>query len=100
MIEGLTQRAAARLLGVSVSFLRASSCPRVEVPGNGPKKQPLIRYFREDVLAWAGRRRTLQEAPHSATALNQRKNEVVGNSLESLRESLVESPHEDPGERP
>ena len=64
--DGLTQRAAARLLGVSPSFLRASSCPRLEIPGNGPARRPLVRYFREDVLAWA-RRVAAHEPPHSAS---------------------------------
>ena len=63
--RGLTQRGAAHLLGVSVSFLRASTCPRLEIPGNGPGGKPLLRYFRDDVLAWA-RRGVAHEPPHSA----------------------------------
>jgi hypothetical protein len=50
---GLTQKQTARLLGVSVGWLRASTCPKVLLPGNGPKGKPMLRYFREDVLAWA-----------------------------------------------
>ncbi len=50
----LTQKAAARLLGVSVSFLRSSSAPRVMLPGNGPGGRPLLRYDRAALLAWAG----------------------------------------------
>jgi hypothetical protein len=49
----LTQREAARVLRVSVSFLRASSCPKHLLPGNGPRGRPLVRYLRSEVLAWA-----------------------------------------------
>lgn len=48
----LTQREAARLLRVSPSFLRASSCPKHLLPGNGPRGRPLVRYLRDEVLAW------------------------------------------------
>ena len=48
----LTQREVARLLGVSVSFIRASSCPKYLLPGNGPRGRPLLRYRRDEVLAW------------------------------------------------
>ena len=41
----LTQR-------VSPSFLRASSCPKHLLPGNGPRGRPLVRYLRDEVLAW------------------------------------------------
>jgi hypothetical protein len=84
MKQGLTQRAAARLLGVSVSFLRASSCPRLEIPGNGPRRKPLVRYFREDVLVWA-RRVVTQEAPQGAKA---GLGASSGQDGISLRESL------------
>jgi hypothetical protein len=47
----LTQRQAARLLSVSVSYLRASSCPKHLLPGNGPCGRPLVRYLRDEVLA-------------------------------------------------
>ncbi len=50
---GLTQKRAATLLGVSVGWLRHSNCPKVLLPGNGPKGKPMLRYFRDDVLAWA-----------------------------------------------
>lgn len=49
----LTQREAARLLRVSVSYLRASSCPKHLLPGNGPRGRPMVRYLRDEVLAWA-----------------------------------------------
>jgi hypothetical protein len=50
----LTQKAAARLLGVSVSWLRCSTAPRVLLPGNGAGGRPLLRYDRAALLAWAG----------------------------------------------
>lgn len=49
----LTQREAAGLLRVSVSYLRASSCPKHLLPGNGARGRPLVRYLRDDLLAWA-----------------------------------------------
>jgi hypothetical protein len=48
----LTQREAARLLRVSPSYLRASSCPKHLLPGNGPRGRPLVRYLRDELLAW------------------------------------------------
>jgi hypothetical protein len=51
--ELLTQRQAARLLKVGVSYLRASSCPKVLLPGNGPKAKPVVRYRVRDLLDWA-----------------------------------------------
>lgn len=54
--EEMTQREAARLLRVSVSFLRASSCPKCLLPGNGPRGRPLVRYLRSEVLAWGSAR--------------------------------------------
>ena len=71
--EFLTQKAAARLLGVSASWLRASSAPKLLLPGNGPRGQPLLRYGRTALLEWAGARqsRTPRDAPPSDTmALN------------------------------
>jgi hypothetical protein len=50
----LSQKAAARLLGVSVAWLRCSSAPRALLPGNGPGGRPLLRYDRAALLAWAG----------------------------------------------
>jgi hypothetical protein len=52
--ECLNQKAAARLLGVSTGWLRASTAPRLQLPGNGPAGQPLLRYSRTALLAWAG----------------------------------------------
>jgi hypothetical protein len=51
----LTQREAASLLRVGVSYLRASDCPKVLLPGNGAKARPLVRYRRSEVMAWAER---------------------------------------------
>lgn len=48
----LRQREAAALLSVSVAWLRASSCPKYLLQGNGPKRKPVVRYRREDVLRW------------------------------------------------
>jgi hypothetical protein len=62
----LTQREAAHLLRVSVSFLRASSCPKHHLPGNGPRGRPLVRYLRDDVLAW-GAARALMPARRKAS---------------------------------
>ena len=90
---GLTQKQAARLLGVSVGWLRASACPKVFLPGNGPRGKPMLRYFRDDVLAWAGRR-VQQEAPGSASAVRQSLADG-GSHGKSLRESL-ETPMESP----
>ena len=66
--ECLTQKSAARLLGVSTSWLRSSSAPRVLLPGNGPAGQPLLRYSRAALLEWAGIRCSgpRQDAPPSA----------------------------------
>lgn len=56
--ELLTQREAAGVLRVSVAYLRASSCPKLLLPGSGPRGKPLVRYLRSDVLSWALARRT------------------------------------------
>jgi hypothetical protein len=52
----LTQKEAAHLLRVSVSYLRASSCPKHLLPGNGRKGKELVRYRRDEVLAWGAAR--------------------------------------------
>ena len=52
----LKQREAAEMLGVSVAWLRASECPKVLLPGNGPKGRPVVRYREKDLLAWAEQR--------------------------------------------
>jgi hypothetical protein len=53
----LTQKEAARLLAVGVSYLRASNCPKLLLPGTGDAGKPLVRYLRSDVLGWALARR-------------------------------------------
>jgi hypothetical protein len=62
----LTQREAAQLLRVSVSYLRASNCPKHLLPGNGPKGRDLVRYRRDELLAW-GSARTLTPARRKAS---------------------------------
>jgi hypothetical protein len=52
----LTQKEAASLLRVSVSYLRASSCPKQLLPGNGPRGRQVVRYLRDEVLAWGAAR--------------------------------------------
>lgn len=47
----LKQKEAAAVLRVSVSYLRASDCPKVLLPGRGAR--PLVRYRRRELLAWA-----------------------------------------------
>jgi hypothetical protein len=48
----VAQREAAAFLGVSQSYLRASSCPKVLLPGNGLKDRPLVRYRLSEVASW------------------------------------------------
>lgn len=50
--ELLTQKEAAAMLRVGVSYLRASDCPKVLLPP-ARGRRPLVRYRRTDVLAWA-----------------------------------------------
>jgi hypothetical protein len=57
----VSQRDAAAFLHVSQTYLRASSCPKVLLPGNGPKDRPLVRYRLKDVAAWS------EEWAHRAT---------------------------------
>lgn len=47
-----TQAEAAKYLNVSVRYLRESACPKVLLPGNGKRGQPLIRYSPMHVIAW------------------------------------------------
>lgn len=57
----LTQKEAAALLRVSVSYLRASDCPKVLLPSRG--KRSLVRYRESEMMAWTERwtaRSTLQ----------------------------------------
>jgi hypothetical protein len=53
-----TQRDAAGFLSVSPRYLRASSCPKVLLPGTGKAGRPLVRYEREAVRAWAASHRS------------------------------------------
>jgi hypothetical protein len=50
----MTQRESAAYLDVSVSYLRASSCPKLLLPGTGPRGKPLVRYRLSDLDAWTG----------------------------------------------
>lgn len=47
----LTQKEAAGVLRVSVSYLRASDCPKVLLPSRG--KRALVRYRQSEIMAWA-----------------------------------------------
>jgi hypothetical protein len=51
-IPTLTQKEAATLLAVSPRYLRASSCPKILLPGLGKAGKPMVRYDRTAVLAW------------------------------------------------
>ena len=57
----LTQKEAAAYLRVSPAYLRASSCPKILLPGNGRKGRPMVRYRAEDLNAWAERRLLRQQ---------------------------------------
>lgn len=48
-----TQAEAAKYLGVSIRYLRDSACPKVLLPGNGKRGQPLVRYSPMAVIKWA-----------------------------------------------
>ena len=48
-----TQKEAAAFLSVTTRYLRDSSCPKILLPGNGKKGQPVVRYDPADVRAWA-----------------------------------------------
>ena len=48
-----TPAEAAYFLGVSQRYLRASRCPKVLLPGNGAKGQPIVRYDPKAVREWA-----------------------------------------------
>jgi hypothetical protein len=48
-----TQKETASYLGVSVRYVRASSVPRLLLPGNGSSGKPLVRYDSVAVIAWA-----------------------------------------------
>jgi hypothetical protein len=49
----VSQKQAAAFLHVSQTYLRASSCPKVLLPGNGPKDRHLVRYRLTEVAAWS-----------------------------------------------
>lgn len=58
-----TQQDAAAHLRVSVRYLRASTCPKVLLPGNGRSRRQLVRYDPAQVRQWAeSRRQPLQRA--------------------------------------
>lgn len=57
----LTQKEAAQMLKVSTSWLRASSCPKRLLPGNGPTGKPLVRYHPQEIEAWSKQRDRKQE---------------------------------------
>jgi hypothetical protein len=61
MTDYLTQREAADLLRVSVSYLRASDCPKVLLPPSRGKKRPVVRYSRADLEAWVSHWRAKDE---------------------------------------
>lgn len=54
----ITQKEAAARLGVGVSYLRNSTCPKHRLPSAGTGNKPLVRYSWADVLAWATARRS------------------------------------------
>lgn len=59
-----TQEQAAGYLNVSTRYLRDSACPKVLLPGNGPKRaERLVRYRPEDVIEWANRWSTSGRTP-------------------------------------
>jgi hypothetical protein len=66
--ELLTQPRAAELLKVSVSYLRASDCPKVLLPSNGQKSRPIVRYRRSEVLAWCEHWTTRASIPQRRSA--------------------------------
>jgi hypothetical protein len=51
------QKRAAMVLDVSVSWLRASDCPKYLLPGNGPGRKRVVRYKPEEVRAWVEHQR-------------------------------------------
>lgn len=51
-----TQKEAAAYLGVSVSYIRASTCPKALLPSQGKRNaRPLVRYRRQEVEDWLAR---------------------------------------------
>lgn len=49
---------AAAHLGVSPRYLRDTSCPRVRLPGLGPRRQAVVRFIPSAVRGWVDRWRT------------------------------------------
>jgi hypothetical protein len=49
----MRQKEAAAMLDVSVSYLRASDCPKVLLPSSSGKRS-LVRYRESELLAWLG----------------------------------------------
>lgn len=47
-----TQKEAAAAIKVSVSYLRASTCPKTFLPSLKPNGRPLVRYVPSEVEAW------------------------------------------------
>lgn len=47
-----TQKKAAEAMGVSLRYLRESTCPRVELPSNKPGGRPMLRYDPEVCRTW------------------------------------------------
>ena len=64
----LTQRQAAESLQVSQAYLRASACPKVMLPGNGPRGKPVIRYSEDDLRTWARERSARASSPQRRSA--------------------------------
>ena len=58
----LRQREAALYCGVSVSYLRASRCPKVLLPGHGPKGRPVVRYDPDALDRWLGEHTVREQA--------------------------------------
>lgn len=43
----------AEYLGVDVRTVERLQIPRVSIPGSGPKRRPMVRYYPDQVQAWA-----------------------------------------------
>ena len=48
----MRRKEAAQYLAVSLNWLRNSDCPKVLLPGQGPKGQSVVRYDPDDMDAW------------------------------------------------
>jgi hypothetical protein len=58
-----TQREAAAFLGVTPRYLRDSTCPKILLPGNGKKGQPVVRYDSKQVREWVAAWNTGSASP-------------------------------------